>query len=197
MQGDPTEGALIVLAAKLGVTARRWKDCTSGSRNSRSIRSASGCPCWSAIKAAGFVCTKGAPDLLMEQCAYVLWDGKVVPFTASLRQKAPEAAKKMAESALRVLGFAYRDLRPQDPTDSEADVEKQLVFVGLAGMIDPPRREVRDAIATCRQAGIKTVMITGDHQLTAEAIASQLGILPRGGRSLDGRQLEAMTRRAA
>jgi len=193
MQGDPTEGALIVLAAKLGVTVssleglyRREKEYPFDSERKRMSVLVS-------HQGGRIVCTKGAPDLLMEQCAYVLWDGNVVPFTPSLRQKAAEAAEKMAESALRVLGLAYRDLRPQDPTDSEADVEKQLIFVGLAGMIDPPRREVLGAIATCRQAGIKTVMITGDHRLTAEAIASQLGILPRGGRSLDGRQLEAMT----
>jgi Ca2+-transporting ATPase len=193
LQGDPTEGALIVLAAKLGVTVssleglyRREKEYPFDSERKR----------MSVLvghQGGRLVCTKGAPDLLMERCAYALWDGKVVPFSPNLRQKAAEAAERMAGSALRVLGLAYRDLRPHDPADSEADVEKQLIFVGLAGMIDPPRREVRDAIATCRQAGIKTVMITGDHRLTAEAIASQLGILPRGGRSLDGRQLEAMS----
>jgi Ca2+-transporting ATPase len=193
VQGDPTEGALIVLAAKLGVTVssleglyRREREYPFDSERKRMSVLVS-------HQGGRLVCTKGAPDLLMEQCAYVLWDGNVVPFTPSLRQKAAEAAEKMAESALRVLGLAYRDLRPQDAADSEADVEKQLIFVGLAGMIDPPRREVTSAIAVCRQAGIKTVMITGDHRLTAEAIAGQLGILPRGGRALDGRQLAAMT----
>ncbi|REK58523.1 MAG: calcium-translocating P-type ATPase, SERCA-type [Thermobacillus sp.] len=193
MQGDPTEGALIVLAAKLGVTVSSLEGLY---RREREYPFDSGRKRMSVLvshQGGRIVCTKGAPDLLMEQCAYALWDGNVVPFTPSLRQKAAEAAERMAESALRVLGLAYRDLRPQDPADSEADVEKQLIFVGLAGMIDPPRREVMGAIATCRQAGIKTVMITGDHRLTAEAIASQLGILPRGGRSLTGRQLAAMT----
>ncbi|MBW7462121.1 HAD family hydrolase, partial [Paenibacillus sepulcri] len=122
-------------------------------------------------------------------CAYVLWDGKVVPFTSTLKQKVTDAGEAMALSAMRVLGFAYRDLRPQDATEVEDDVECQLIFVGLSGMIDPPRREVREAIATCRRAGIKTVMITGDHQLTAEAIAGQLGIMPRGGLSISGQQL--------
>lgn len=193
MTGDPTEGALIVLAAKLGVTVssleglyRREKEYPFDAERKR----------MSVLighQGGRLICTKGAPDLLMEQCAYVLWDGNVVPFTPTLRKKAAEAAERMAESALRVLGFAYRDLRPQDAADSAADVERQLIFVGLAGMIDPPRREVRESISLCRQAGIKTVMITGDHRLTAEAIAGQLGILPRGGRSLTGQQLAALT----
>ena len=129
------------------------------------------------------VCTKGAPDVLMEQCSYVLWDGKVVPFTATLKQKVVAAGEQMAQQALRVLGFAYRDLRSTDRSETEEDVECQLIFVGLSGMIDPPRKEVKDAIGICRRAGIKTVMITGDHQLTAEAIAGQLGIMPRGGKA--------------
>jgi Ca2+-transporting ATPase len=193
MQGDPTEGALIVLAAKLGVTVSSLEGLYKREREYPFDSERKRMSVLVSHQGGRLVCTKGAPDLLMERCAYVLWDGNVVPFTPTLKQKAAEAAEKMAESALRVLGLAYRDLRPQDKADTEADVEKQLIFVGLAGMIDPPRREVRDAIATCRQAGIKTVMITGDHRLTAEAIAGQLGILPRGGRSLDGRQLEAMT----
>lgn len=76
--------------------------------------------------------------------------------------------------------MAYRELRPHEGADDEDGAESQLIFVGLTGMIDPPRREARDAINVCRKAGIKTVMITGDHGLTAEAIASDLGILPRG-----------------
>ena len=89
--------------------------------------------------------------------------------------------KQMAEAALRVLGLAYRDLQARRRRRTAKRTRRSSsIFVGLAGMIDPPRKEVRDAIATCRQAGIKTVMITGDHRLTAEAIASQLGILPRG-----------------
>lgn len=193
MKGDPTEGALIVLAAKLGVTVssleglyKREKEYPFDSERKRMSVLVS-------HHGGRLVCTKGAPDLLIEQCAYALWDGNVVPFTATLRQKASAAAEEMAQSALRVLGLAYRDLRPQDACESERDVECQMIFVGLTGMIDPPRKEVREAIATCRRAGIKTVMITGDHQLTAEAIAQQLGIVPRGGGSLSGRQLASMT----
>jgi len=193
LRGDPTEGALIVLAAKLGVTVSSLEGLYKREREYPFDSERKRMSVLVSHQGGRLVCTKGAPDLLMERCAYALWDGNVVPFTPSLRQKVAEAAEKMAGSALRVLGLAYRDLRPQDPADSEADVEKQLIFVGLAGMIDPPRKEVPEAIATCRQAGIRTVMITGDHRLTAEAIASQLGILPRGGRTLTGRQLEGMS----
>ncbi|TYP72669.1 calcium-translocating P-type ATPase, SERCA-type [Paenibacillus methanolicus] len=192
LKGDPTEGALTVLAAKLGVSAKsleslykREKEFSFDSERKRMSVLVS-------HQGGRLVCTKGAPDVLMEQCSYVLWDGKVVPFTPTLKQKVNAASESMAQQALRVLGFAYRDLRQTDRHESEEDVECQLIFVGLTGMIDPPRKEVRDSIATCRRAGIKTVMITGDHQLTAEAIAGQLGIIPRGGQTLSGQQLAAM-----
>ncbi|MBH5316770.1 calcium-translocating P-type ATPase, SERCA-type [Paenibacillus sp. GSMTC-2017] len=192
LKGDPTEGALAVLAAKLGSSAKsletlytRVKEYPFDSERKRMSVLVS-------HQGGRLICTKGAPDLLMEHCAYVLWDGKVVPFTATLKRKCAEAGELMAQSALRVLGLAYRDLRGTDNYENEGDVENNLVFVGLTGMIDPPRREVKEAIATCRRAGIKTVMITGDHQLTAEAIAAQLGIMPRGGIAMSGKQLEAM-----
>lgn len=115
-----------------------------------------------------------------------------MPLTPTLRQKVLDANEQMASGALRVLGMAYRDMRPSENVDSEKDAECQLVFIGLAGMIDPPRREVRDAISVTRRAGIKTLMITGDHGTTAEAIAHQLGILQRGGTVLTGAQLTRM-----
>ncbi|RAP78111.1 calcium-translocating P-type ATPase, SERCA-type [Paenibacillus montanisoli] len=192
LKGDPTEGALTVLASKLGVTAKsleglyqRVKEFPFDSERKRMSVLVS-------HQGGRLICTKGAPDMLMEQCNYILWDGKVVPFTATLKQKVTNAGEDMAQSALRVLGFAYRDLRPHDAADADADVENQLIFVGLSGMIDPPRREVRESIANCRRAGIKTIMITGDHQLTAEAIAGQLGIMPRGGIAVSGQQLNGM-----
>lgn len=193
LKGDPTEGALTVLSAKLGMSAKsleglykREKEFPFDSERKRMSVLVS-------HQGGKVVYTKGASDMLMDHCSYVLWDGKVVPFTATLKKKCADAAEEMAQNALRVLGLAYRDIRSGETTETESDVECQLVFVGLTGMIAPPRREVRDAIATCRRAGIKTVMITGDHQLTAEAIAHQLGIMPRGGVALSGSQLENMT----
>ncbi len=193
IKGDPTEGALTVLGAKAGLTKqsldglyRRTLELPFDSERKR----------MSVIvehQGGRMACTKGAPDLLVQQCAYVLWDDKVIPFTSTLKQKVLAAAEGMAKNALRVLGLAYRDLKATERNLDESTVESQLVFIGLTGMIDPPRREVRDAIVKCRRAGIKTVMITGDHQTTAEAIAKQLGILQQDGLALNGQQLAAMS----
>ncbi len=139
------------------------------------------------------VCAKGAPDVLLQHCSYVLWDNKIIPFTATLKQKVIAANEGMAANALRVLGLAYRDVRSIERCEDESDAEQGLVFIGLTGMIDPPRKEVREAIMKCRKAGIKTVMITGDHQTTAEAIAKQLGMIPSGGLTRNGQELAAMT----
>ncbi|MCZ8520211.1 MULTISPECIES: calcium-translocating P-type ATPase, SERCA-type [Paenibacillus] len=193
IKGDPTEGALVVLGAKAGMTHssldglyRRVHELPFDSERKR----------MSVIvehQGGRMVCTKGAPDLLIQQCAYVLWDEKVIPFTPTLKSKVMAANEGMAKNALRVLGLAYRDLKAGERGEDERSIEAQLVFVGLTGMIDPPRREVREAILKCRKAGIKTVMITGDHQTTAEAIARQLSILPQEGRTLNGQQLAAMS----
>ncbi|MDF9842891.1 MULTISPECIES: calcium-translocating P-type ATPase, SERCA-type [unclassified Paenibacillus] len=192
LKGDPTEGALVALSAKMGLTAqslavtyRREQEFPFDSE--RKLMSV-------VVSHPGgrMICTKGAPDVLLNSCAYMLWEGAVVPCTPTLRQKVLEANEEMASGALRVLGMAYRDLRSGESAGSEKEAESQLVFAGLTGMIDPPRREVRDAISVTRRAGIKTVMITGDHGTTAEAIAHQLGILQRGGTVLTGTQLSRM-----
>ncbi|MDO3677657.1 calcium-translocating P-type ATPase, SERCA-type [Paenibacillus ehimensis] len=193
IKGDPTEGALVVLGAKAGVTQqslgglyRRVLEFPFDSERKR----------MSVIvehQGGRMVCTKGAPDVLVQQCAYVLWDDKIIPFTPTLKQKVMAANEGMAKNALRVLGLAYRDLKPTERSEEETVVESQLIFVGLTGMIDPPRKEAREAILKCRKAGIKTVMITGDHQTTAEAIARQIGVLPQDGLALNGQQLSAMS----
>ncbi len=192
VKGDPTEGALLTLAAKAG-----WHRSAAGRLYEREREF----PFDSARKRMSvlvrhqggrLLCVKGAPDMLVDRCAYVLWGGNVTPFTPTLRQKVLQAADGMAEQALRVLGFAYRDVKPHETPAGEDEAESGLVFVGLAGMIDPPRREVAEAIRKCHQAGIRTVMITGDHRATAEAIARDLGILPRGGRAVTGQELSAM-----
>ncbi|WP_438446746.1 calcium-translocating P-type ATPase, SERCA-type [Gorillibacterium sp. sgz5001074] len=193
IKGDPTEGALVVLAAKAGLTAgaldglyRRVAEFPFDSdRKMMSVL----------LEHQGgrLVMAKGAPDVLLERCSYILWEDKVIPFTGTLRQKVMAANEGMAKSALRVLGLAYREVKPAERCESGEHAENHLVFVGLTGMIDPPRKEVREAIVKCKKAGIKTVMITGDHQTTAEAIAKQLGMLPQGGLVLNGTQLAAMS----
>jgi len=193
LKGDPTEGALAVLAAKMGLSANALEGLYKREREFPFDSERKRMSVIVSHQGGRLLCVKGASDMLLEQCTHVLWDGNVIPLTATLRQKIAAAVEEMAASALRVLGMAYRDIRGQETVETEREAEQQLVFVGLSGMIDPPRKEVRDAIAVCRQAGIKTVMITGDHQTTAEAIAGQLGILPRGGVAVNGRQLAAMT----
>lgn len=193
ISGDPTEGALVVLASKAGLSPasldglyRRVKEFPFDSERKR----------MSVLlehQGGRLLFAKGAPDMLLDKCSYILWEDKVIPFTGTLRQKVMAANEGMAKSALRVLGFAYKEIKPSERCEDSDAAEQNLVFVGLSGMIDPPRREVREAISTCRKAGIKTVMITGDHQTTAEAIARQLGMLPQNGLVLNGTQLAAMS----
>ncbi|GIP36724.1 calcium-translocating P-type ATPase, SERCA-type [Paenibacillus sp. J31TS4] len=190
-KGDPTEAALLVASTKAGVTGaesgleREAEFPFDSERKRMSV----------VVKHSGgqWVMAKGAPDMLLDACSYVLWENKIIPFTATLKQKVMAANEGMAKSALRVLGLAYRELKTHETCETEEQAEANLVFVGLAGMIDPPRREVYDAIQHCKKAGIRTVMITGDHQTTAEAIAKQLGMLPSGGRVVNGQQLAAMS----
>ncbi|MEB3101249.1 calcium-translocating P-type ATPase, SERCA-type [Ferviditalea candida] len=193
IKGDPTEGALIVMAAKAGITKSHLQGMYQRLReypfdSERKLMSV-------LVQHQGgqLICTKGAPDVLLQKCTYILWQDKVVPFTETLKQKVMGANEAMARNALRVLGLAYRELRSTDPQETEEEVERNLIFVGLTGMIDPPRAEVRDAIVTCKKAGIKTVMITGDHRTTAEAIAKQLGMIPPKGLTVDGQQLSVMS----
>jgi len=113
--------------------------------------------------------------------------------SATLRHQVLEQTERMAGKALRVLAFAYKTLQGYRPGQPINSVESNLVFVGLAGMIDPPREEVRPAISLCHQAGIKTVMITGDHKVTAEAIARQIGLMRGYGEVLEGRELDSMS----
>ncbi|MEX1029217.1 MAG: calcium-translocating P-type ATPase, SERCA-type [Paenibacillaceae bacterium] len=193
IKGDPTEGALMVLAAKAGITPKAL-----GSLYSRELEFPfeSERKRMSVVvkhKGSRMVFVKGAPDELLHHCSHIMWEGKVIPLTNTLRQRALSANEGMAKAALRVIGMAYRMLRPHDAVSDASDVEKQLVFVGLTGMMDPPRQEVRSAIQLCRKAGIKTVMITGDHQATAEAIAEKLGIMQKGALSITGRQLTSMS----
>lgn len=193
LKGDPTEGALVVLASKMGLTPAAL---STSYRREREFPFDSKRKMMSVVvthQGGRMALVKGAPDMLLDKCAYILWEGKVVPFTGTLRSRVQAENEGMARGALRVLGLAYREVKPHESMTEEGAVESQLIFVGLAGMIDPPRREARDAIAVCRRAGIKTVMITGDHRLTAEAIATDLGILPRGGVSMSGQELAALS----
>ena len=141
-----------------------------------------------------FAYMKGAPEVVLECCSKIFLDGKVQPLTKEIIAENLEVIEAMALQALRNLGFAYREL-PSDMSKFDEALEHDFVFLGVVGMIDPPRPEVRDAIAICKNAGIRVVMITGDHKLTATAVAKALRLLgeKEDHRVLTGKQLEEMT----
>lgn len=134
---------------------------------------------------------KGAPDELINQCSRISVDGKVIPLSPELKQTLLAANEKFAKEALRVLAAAYKPLTNK-PTDIEG-LESDLIFIGLAGMMDPPRNEAKDAVRECKNAGMMPVMITGDHKTTAVAIAQKLGILADNTKAVTGKELDAMT----
>lgn len=193
INGDPTEGALLVMAAKGGVwreqletKEKRVGELPFDSDRKRMTvlyRGDSGLTAY----------VKGAPDMVLELCTHQLVDGKRVALTQKDKKDILEYNARMAESALRVLALAYRDL-PGDIVDyTEGKVERDLTFVGLSGMIDPPRPSAISAVQTCRRAGIQVAMITGDHKLTARAVAKDLGLLARGSKVISGAELDLMS----
>ena len=137
------------------------------------------------------VMVKGAPDVLLSRCTHIL-AGAAVPLTAALGRDVEAANASMAEQALRVLACGYKDIESLPEPSGSAQLETGLTFVGLVGMIDPPRLEVRDAVAQCYAAGIRPVMITGDHKLTAVAIAKELDIFRSGDLAITGEDLDFM-----
>lgn len=136
--------------------------------------------------------TKGAPDYILPLCSYYELDGKLHPMTPAMRSFLEKEQDKMSEQALRVLAVAYRTFS-HVPDHSEKELESKLVFLGLAGMIDPPREEAKSSILTCKLAGITPMMITGDHFITACAIGKELGLLDDNSQAITGTQLEKMS----
>lgn len=138
------------------------------------------------------VFTKGAPDVLIERCKKILINNEVKELNEDFKTKIKNINKEMAEKALRVLAVGYKDIDSIPNEVSSQNVENDLVFVGMVGMIDPPREEVKIAVKKCRSAGIKPVMITGDYKLTAMTIAKELGILEEGDLAIEGVELDKM-----
>ena len=192
VKGDPTEGALVVAAGKGGlhqVEMRlenpRMEEIPFSSERKRMTtihQTEEG-------KKVAFM--KGAPEVVLEKCSHVMEDGEIRELGEKERKEILAANEEMAQAALRVLGFAYREC--VEPVEcSEEYLEHHMVFVGLAGMMDPPREEAIEAIRVCKEVGIRPIMITGDHRLTAVAIAKEMGIYQEGDRVLTGEQLENM-----
>lgn len=187
--GDPTEGALLVLAAKGGYGLDDL-DETYPQLNEYTFDSTR--KMMTSINKVGdknLVLTKGACDQLIKKCDRVLIDGKAVKITKKHKDSILAKNEEYSENAYRVLGYAYSET---DTPDSD-DLEQDLIFVGLTAMIDPPRPEAKEAIAKCHHAGIRVMMITGDHLTTAKAIATELEILKPGHIALSGEDTRNMT----
>ncbi len=191
--GDPTEGALVVAAMKDGLSTTDPAEAvvfeipfdSTRKRMSVVIRGAGG---------RRMLATKGAPEAVLQRCVAEQRDGIVMPLTDARRGEILAAAAALAGRALRVLSLAWRDLPAEEPLDDDPSrVERDLVHVGLVGMIDPPRDEARIAVQRCRSAGIRPVMITGDHPATALAVGRELGLVGPGmDRVVTGSQLDTL-----
>jgi len=177
VKGDPTEGALVVAAAKAGL----WKEeLEKEAPRIGEIPFSSERKCMttahivSGKKKIAFM--KGAPEIVLDKCTKIFVNGKVRKITQDDRTEILKVNEAMAMQALRNLGFAFREL-PESMETFDDKIENDMIFVGIMGMIDPPREEVKDAIYLCRKAGIDVVMVTGDHKLTAIAVAKELNLL--------------------
>ena len=135
---------------------------------------------------------KGGPDVMLDRCSHVFMENEVVPLTAKLLEKIWEANEEFSDRALRVLAYAYKNI-PNDQLDVGVDDEKNLVLVGLTAMIDPPREAVYGSIEESKKAGIRTVMITGDHKTTAQAIGRDIGLMEKDDIAVTGQELDAMS----
>lgn len=190
--GDPTEGALIYLAQAFGIDHEALEDdyprlfeqpFDSERKRMTTVHR---------INEKWISYTKGAVDEMLPLCTHILTSEGVRPITEADKENITKLCLSMSEGALRVLGFAMRTLT-ELPTDDDENVEFDMTFVGVTGMIDPPRKEVADSVRTCRQAGIRTIMITGDHKVTALAIAKELDIYREGNTVISGEELDTMT----
>ena len=214
--GDPTEGALVTLAGKAGIEQDQWNSKLprigefpfSSERKRMSVicqveQIDTGVSIIPDVDPAisnlvknnenYLMFTKGSPELILQRCTQIFAGNSAVELTQEQREKVLAANERMAGEGLRVLGFAYKPLMEKPPENSDEQSEQQLVWLGLVGMLDAPRPEVRAAVKECREAGIRPVMITGDHQLTAKAIATDLGIANSDDKVLIGQELQRMS----
>ncbi|MGF2615592.1 calcium-translocating P-type ATPase, SERCA-type [Rossellomorea vietnamensis] len=193
LDGDPTEGALLVAALKAGMQReallgkftieKEFPFDSTRKMMSIVVKDNEG---------KRFIVTKGAPDVLVDISESILWNEKLQYRTKEFTEKVQGAIHELASNALRTIAIAYAPWTSTVLPKNEEEAEKGLTLIGLQGMIDPPRPEVKQAVKECRQAGIKTVMITGDHVITAKAIARELGILRTQDKVLEGAELNSM-----
>ncbi len=194
IDGDPTEGAMLVAAMKKGIDRQLQfenyqilKEFPFESERklmSVMVKDANG---------RQFIITKGAPDVLLGRCSAVQMNGRIQRMDEKMLDIIMASTEHMAEQALRTIAVAFKSVPGNKAILDEGDAECDLVFLGLQGMMDPPRAEVAQAVQECRDAGIKTVMITGDHMVTAKAIGEKLGIYHKGDRVVSGAELDKMS----
>ncbi|MEX2690496.1 MAG: cation-translocating P-type ATPase [Candidatus Njordarchaeum guaymaensis] len=192
--GDPTEGAILVAAIKAGMKrselekelprvgeipfSSERKMMTTIHKSTNSL----------------LLAVKGAPEIIINNSSKIYKNGNVVEFTWDEKKEILEKSNELAKNGLRLLGFAYKEIAEnRNPSTIDESEEKELIFIGLMAMIDPPREEVYDAVKIAKKAGIKIVMVTGDHRLTAEAISREIGIMNEGDISLTGKELSEMS----
>lgn len=193
--GDPTEGAFLVAEKKLGVDGGRDGRFTrQGTIPFTSERKLMSVVEYDAKHQSRSLIVKGAADVLIDRCTHIRVDSDSVPLSAEQRGTMLAEVEQMSARALRTLAVAYRILDAEDPFDqADESLETGLTLAGVVGIIDPPRPEARDAIADAHRAGIRVLMITGDHPATAGRIAADLGIAEQGSRVLTGADLSAMS----
>ena len=193
--GDPTEGALVTLAGKANITKKSINESYprieeipfDSARKMMTTFHKNYIP----GKIVSF--TKGAPDIIINRCSHISIGGRVIPFTDDLKAEVLKVNSQFSKSALRVLSAAYREYDELPKDISSENNENNMIFVGLAGMIDPPRPEVKEAIKLCKKAGIDTIMITGDYKETAFAIAKDLGMAENENQAMMGAELDKIS----
>ena len=190
--GDPTEVALIAYSDKIGYP---YQDLREKSPRLAEFPFDSERKLMSTIndfEGQKTIFVKGGPDVLFNHCNQVFLDGKVQEFTPELKEKFQAQNEAFSQKALRVLAYAYKPVS-DNKTELTLTDENDLILIGLSAMIDPPREAVYDSIAEAKKAGIKTIMITGDHKTTAQAIAKDIGLMNEGDMALTGQELDALT----
>ncbi len=189
VNGEPTEAAIVTAGIKYGAYSTKLKERVneipfdSGRKMMTTIHK---------IKTGYRIVTKGAPDVILKRCSNYYSNSNTYTLNRSNLSSIESNNEKMANEALRVIAVSFKDVDSLPRNIDSNSIEKDLTLVGLIGMIDPPREGVFEAVLTCKRAGIKTVMITGDHILTAKAIASNLGILGKNDLAITGEELDKM-----
>ncbi|MEK4651472.1 calcium-translocating P-type ATPase, SERCA-type [Bacillus circulans] len=194
LNGDPTEGAILVAGMKAGFTraqllnqfaiVNEFPFDSTRKMMSVVVKDPTG---------RQFVVTKGAPDVLIGQSKSILFENRSQALGNKEKQVVQDAINGLASQALRTIAIGYKEISPNTLIMHEREAEKDLIFIGLQGIIDPPRPEVKQAVKECKEAGIKTVMITGDHVITANAIAKQLGIANNHSKVMEGKELSDLS----